>query len=162
MAMTPFYTRFHDLALKEMRSATVREQPGVPDGEYSFLELYCDEADCDCRRVIIDVMTADTGSKIWATINFGWETLEFYEKWMRDKELAKHVIGASLDMLNPQSRYSDALLRLFKWVLEDEAYVERLKRHYALFKGAIHAEHQAKHQAKKQKVKQRKRSWRKG
>jgi len=29
--------------------------PGIPDGEYGFVELYCDEPDCDCRRVVIDI-----------------------------------------------------------------------------------------------------------
>ena len=137
MSMVPFYTRFRDLAFKEMQSATVREMPGLPDGEYGFLELYCDESTCDCRRVIIDVITPTTGSKIWATINYGWESLEFYEKWIRDKETARECYGATLDPLNPQTEYSDALLQLFNQVLQDEAYVERLKRHYQLFKSDL-------------------------
>ena len=37
--MIPFYTRFRDVAFKEMRSATVRGMPGLADGEYGFLEL---------------------------------------------------------------------------------------------------------------------------
>ncbi len=137
MSMVPFYTHFRDLAFKEMRSATVRGMPGLPDGEYGFLELYCDEPTCDCRRVIIDVIAPTTGSKIWATISYGWESLEFYEKWMRDKESARESHGATLDPLNPQTEYSDALLQLFNHVLQDEAYVERLKRHYQLFKSSL-------------------------
>ena len=137
MPMVPFYTRFRDLAFKEMRSATIRGMPGLPDGEYGFLELYCDEPACDCRRVVIDVIAPTTGPKIWATINYGWESLEFYEKWIRDKETARECYGATLDPLNPQTEYSDALLRLFNQVLQDEAYVERLKRHYQLFKSDL-------------------------
>ncbi|MBI4789652.1 MAG: hypothetical protein HY782_21695 [Chloroflexi bacterium] len=146
MAMTAFFTRFRELAFKEMRSATVQGGRDLPDGEYGFLELYCDEVNCDCRRVIINVVTPKTSPKVLATINYGWESLEFYEKWMHDKELAKNSRGATLDMLNPQSKHAYALLELFKWVLQDDQYVERLKRHYALFKGAIHAEHQARKQ----------------
>jgi hypothetical protein len=59
---------------------------------------------------------------------------------MRSKELAAEATGATLDPLNPQTKYSPALLRLFEAVLQDPAYVERLKRHYALFKQAIRAE----------------------
>ena len=137
MPMVPFYTRFRDLAFKEMRSATARQMPNIPDGEYGFLELYCDEPNCDCRRVVIDVVSPATGSKIWATINYGWESVEYYERWMGDKETARKCQGARLDPLNPQTKYSPALLQLFKLVLQDEAYVERLKRHYRLFKSDL-------------------------
>jgi len=137
MPMIPFYTRFRDLAFKEMRSATVQGRPDIPDGEYGFLELYCDEPDCDCRRVIIQVVSPTTGSKIWATISYGWESVEYYEKRLRSKDAARECQGASLDPLNPQTEYSLALLRLFEYVLQDVAYVERLKRHYQLFKSDL-------------------------
>ena len=135
--MVPFFTRFRDLAFREMRSATVRQMPNIPDGEYGFLELYCDEPDCDCRRVVIDVVSPATGPKIWATINYGWESVEYYERLTGDKARARECQGAILDPLNPQTKYSPALLQLFKSVLRDEAYVERLKRHYRLFKSEV-------------------------
>ena len=140
MPMAPFYTHFRDLAFQEMRVATVKGRSDIPDGEYGFLELYCDEVGCDCRRVVIQVVSPPPNSKIWATINYGCESLTFYEKWMLSKELAAEATGATLDPLNPQTKYSPALLRLFEAVLQDPAYVERLKRHYALFKQAIRAE----------------------
>src|SRR4030065_158897 len=111
MPMVSFYTRFRDLAAKEMRSATVRGRPGIPDGEYGFLELYCDEPECDCRRVVIDVVSPTTGPKIWATINYGWESVAYYEKWMGDKETAQECQGATLDPLNPQTEHSPAPLQ---------------------------------------------------
>jgi hypothetical protein len=135
--MVPFYERFRELAFREMRSATVRGQRDLPDGEYGFLESYCADSHCDCRRVLINVVTPTRGSKIWATINYGWESLEFYTKWMRNEELARTCRGATLDMLNPQTEYASALLDLFKWVMQDHAYVERLKRHYWLFKSDL-------------------------
>jgi hypothetical protein len=120
-----------------MRSVTARGRRDLPDGQYGFLELYCDDPGCDCRRVIINVVTP-TGPQTLATINYGWESIEFYTQWMHgDKELAREMQGATLDFLNPQSQHADALLNLFKWVLEDQAYVERLKKHYALFKSAL-------------------------
>jgi len=133
--MVPFYTRFRDLAFREMRSATVRGWQGLPDGEYGFLESYCDEQGCDCRRVIINVIPAHAPAQILATINYGWEEQAFYDRWMRAPELARECKGPVLDALNTQSQYAPALLRLFETVLQDEAYVRRLASHYALFKG---------------------------
>lgn len=137
--MVPFYERFRELAFRETRSVTIRGRRDLPDGEYGFLESYCADPHCDCRRVLINVVTPTTGPKIWATINYGWESLEFYEKWMGNKELARDCQGATLDRLNPQTEFAPALLELFKRVLQDHTYVERLKRHYGLFKADLRA-----------------------
>jgi hypothetical protein len=137
MAMVPFYTRFRNLAFQETRSATIRGMPGLPCGEYAFLELYCDDPACDCRRVVINVITPTSGQKSLATINYGWESLEFYAKWLSNAESAREAHGATLDPLNPQSEYAGVLLRLFTQLLQDPAYVERLKRHYQLFKADL-------------------------
>lgn len=89
----------------------------MPDGEFGFVASFCNEANCDRRCVIIDVMNPATGSKVRAMIDYGWENLEFYEGWMRNKELAKEVVGASLDPFNAQMPYSPVFLKLFQWVL---------------------------------------------
>jgi hypothetical protein len=143
MPMVPFYNKYPDLAVNQTRTVFIRGRDDLPDGEYGFIELYCDDVDCDCRRVIINIMTPTTGPNVWATINYGWESLEFYEGWMRNKEEAVGCKGPTLDPLNPQSRYSGVLLRLFEYLLTDEKYVERLKRHYELFKSAIREENKA-------------------
>lgn len=136
MPMAPFYTRFHDLAFEETRALVVREFRSLPPGEYGFLEFYCDEPNCDCRRVILQVERADTGERVWATINFGWEKPSYYREWMSDDAAAEEELaGATLDPLNPQSEHSQALLDLFReFALKDAAYVQRLKWHYELFK----------------------------
>lgn len=138
--MVPFHTRFRDRALAEMRSATVPDRPGLPAGTYGFLELYCDEPDCDCRRVILQVVSPDSGAKVWATINYGWETAEFYRQWSHADDELHPLHGACLDPLNRQTERAPALLALFRWVLTDESYVARLKRHYELFKQAVRSE----------------------
>ncbi len=132
--MIPFYTKYPDLAVNETRTITVRGRDDLPDGEYGFVELYCNQVSCDCRRVIIRVMTPTTGPKIWATISFGWESVDFYARWMGSKESAMDCKGPSLDPINPQTKYSLVLLSLFEQLLTDEKYVERLKKHYELFK----------------------------
>ncbi len=141
MYMTPFLRLFPDLAMIEMRTATVeatvQDVDGLPDGNYGFFELYCDDPECDCRRVMINVISRDTGAKVWATINFGWEDSPFYRAWSHDAPDADKFAGASLDPLNAQTRHSPTLLALFNLVLEDAAYIARLKSHYQMFKAAL-------------------------
>lgn len=136
MYMIPFHTRFPDLAITEMRTATVRGDPGLPDGEYGFFEHYCSKSSCDCRRVIITVVRPTTGPTAWATITYGWESSEFYARWLKEDAMAGELAGASLEILGKQTSYSESLLELFELVVRDPAYVERLKRHYAMFKAA--------------------------
>lgn len=132
MPMVPFYTLLPDLAVNETRTIIVQGRDDLPDGEYGFVEFYCNEIDCDCRRVIINVLSPATPSKIWATINFGWKAAEFYKKWS-----GGDMKGPFLDPLNLQTAYSSVLLQLFGFVLADKKYVDRLKRHYELFKQTL-------------------------
>lgn len=137
MAMIPFYSKFHDLAIHETRSVLVRGYDQIPNGEYGFIEFYCDDFHCDCRRVLINVISPTTKGKVWATINYGWEDRSYYEKWMGDKELAEEAVGATLDPLNLQTEYAPALLDLFHFLIQDKAYVERLRRHYEIFRDSL-------------------------
>jgi len=136
MPMESFATKFRDVACREMRILTITEHDTLPGGEYGFLEFYCNEAGCDCRRVVLRVVRPDTGARVWASINFGWESAAFYRRWSpRDPDSAI-MVGATLDPFNPQSQYADALLDLFReMVREDPGYVTRLARHYRMFKG---------------------------
>lgn len=77
MPMTPFVERFRELGARETRSVTVPDKEALPSGEYGFFELYCNEPNCDCRRVVILVLRPQTGWKPWAVINYGWESEEF-------------------------------------------------------------------------------------
>jgi hypothetical protein len=135
--MTAFGLRFPELGARETRSIMLPyPQGGLPAGNYGFLELYCDDPKCDCRRVLLQVRAEHQPDTVLATINYGWESLAFYTQWLHgDREAAREIVDASLDPLNAQSPYSQALLRLFQTVvLSDRAYIQRLARHYALFK----------------------------
>jgi hypothetical protein len=135
--MTPFYTKFRHLAFREMRTVIVRGRESIPDGPYGFLEFYCNEVGCDCRRVVFHVIRPDTGTRVWASINFGWESPVFYQQWSPGDPEFADMAGATLDPLNAQSEHSDALLTLFQEVVAaDPDYVQRLQRHYRLFKRA--------------------------
>lgn len=135
MPMSPFVSRFPGLGERETRVATIIEDDVLPAGEYAFFEFYCDEPGCDCRRVAIRVVERSTERKTWANINYGWEKPEYYVKALGSPGLARLASGAMLDPMLPQSEHAPALLRLFEEILEDPAYRERLKRHYAMFKG---------------------------
>jgi hypothetical protein len=131
MAMNHFLKKFPELATSETRTACFHGRDDIPDGEYGFIELYC-----DCRRVMIQVFSPSTGSKVWATINYGWENESFYRKWMSGDP--EECMGIFLDPLCAQSEYSGFFLQFFNRMIEiDKAYVERLKRHYAMFREAL-------------------------
>jgi hypothetical protein len=141
MPMTPFVERFPDVGPRETRSATVPDGQDIPKGEYGFLELYCDEPDCDCRRATIVVLRPETGwRRIYATISYGWEDPDFYRKWGPHSD-PQEMSGPSLNPLGPQTKYSPALLDLFRLLIQSPDYVERLKRHYRMFRESVDREH---------------------
>ncbi len=135
--MSPFFSRFPDVAARETRVITLAHpQRGLPAGSFGFLELYCVDPKCDCRRVLLQVRAEDKPDEILATINYGWESVAFYAEWLHgDAKGAHEIRSASLDPLNPQSKYAHSFLSLFQSVLlQDKAYIERLKHHYGMFK----------------------------
>ena len=92
MGMQAFFERLGDLAFKETRSVTIPAGNAIPADEYGFLEYYCTDDNCDCRRVIIRVVGRHSGNKLWATISYGWENAAFYRKWspgMADRSLLR-------------------------------------------------------------------------
>jgi hypothetical protein len=133
--MFAFHAKVPEIGFTETRSATILPGNSVPAGEYGFIEFYCDDPQCDCRRVMVKVVGRDNDT-IWATISYGWETAKFYKKWMYGAATANDLCGASLDPLNPQSAHAEGFLALFNHLLRDKDYVARLKRHYTLFRKA--------------------------
>ena len=133
MAMVPFFEAAGDRALAETRSITVIEDDLVPRDDYAFMEFYCDDPACDCRRVIFQVWRKSTGNKVWATITYGWDTPEYYAKWSHCGlgSEAREMAGSTLEQISPQMKLSGGLLRIFRELLQsDPEYVARLKRHY--------------------------------
>jgi len=126
-----------DLAWRETRSVKVlTPDAGLPLGDYGFIEFYCADPSCDCRRVILQVWAENLPGQILANIGYGWEDEQFYTDWMHgDAKLAKELKGPGLEPMQPQSHLAEKLLALFKdTVMEDELYLERLKAHYAMAK----------------------------
>lgn len=125
MGLIPFVFLFPKQAEAETRTITTRGHPGLPDDEYALVESYCVDPQCDCRRVMLNVLGRQQGNRYLASISFGFD---------RDQELA----GPFLDPLNPQSRYATVLLNMVeRLVLTDPAYVARLESHYHQVKQAV-------------------------
>ncbi len=143
MPYEPFYERFRNLAFLETRSITVQNNPELPDDDYGFLEAYCNDENCDCRRVMFNVVSHKRNSLV-AVIAYGWESKAFYTKWFHydDPEIIRELQGPILNPGSEQSEFALALLRLVQnTLLKDPAFIERLKRHYRMFKEGIDPEH---------------------
>ena len=139
---SPFHSRFPELAQKETRSLTVFKHDTLPADEYALLEFYCEGPDCDCRRVMLYVVSRRRQQPL-AVIAYGWEDRVFYRRWLGDDDpdnLAA-LQGPTLNRMSRQSPLAPALLEFVtEMVLSDEAYVARLARHYRLFKKALRKE----------------------
>jgi hypothetical protein len=144
MPYTSFHYHFQEVAEKETRMMTIlREDDGIPKGSYGLLEMYCDDENCDCRRVFFDVFDWEHGKSL-AYIAYGWESAEFYRKWIRrdDPETIRKLKGPALNFGSPQSQFAPAFLKFIRdVVLNDLLYIARLKRHYQMFKEKVDPKH---------------------
>ena len=141
-----FIDRCPAVAMQEMRSVLIPEETdGIPPGQYILTEAYCDEANCDCRRVMFNIMTPDD-LEVIATIAYGWETKKFYAKWFGgdDPDIIKGLQGPVLNLGSEQGPFAKQLLKLVKNILRDKEYVERIKKHYQMFKAEVKAESKEK------------------
>ncbi|NVN90709.1 MAG: hypothetical protein HXX11_08890 [Desulfuromonadales bacterium] len=93
-----------------------RKQGRIPKGDYGFLELYCTDKGCDCRRVTIFVLNKKMEAK--AVIGMGFDP---------DGPMP----GPYLDDFHKQSPFADDLLQYFVDMINGEPdNLEMLHRHY--------------------------------
>ncbi len=137
--MVPLVHRLPEIAKRETRFAILRGYDPLPDGDYAFMESYCDDPDCDCRRVLITVFCEQLHPNPVATLNYGWESPSYYADWGSDSEFSAKMAGVIVEPFGKQSVHSRALATLFEEILEDPAYKDRLRRHYAQFKATLQA-----------------------
>lgn len=142
MPMLSFFAKLPEIAQAETRCITTQGNDGIPAGTYGFVESYCDDKDCDCRRVFINVISVKS-PEILATISFGWESKEFYDEWYGEMEssILEEFASPNLAPGLRESKYAADFLKLFKVIIKDEKYVGRLKRHYFLFKEIVDPKH---------------------
>lgn len=148
MTYEPFTERFGELAWKETRSVTLRDgnQYALPADDYGLMELYCNDENCDCRRVMFDVLSKKRKKSV-AVIAYGWESASYYQKWYGsvDNPTARMAVnemsGLNLNSASQQSELAPAILDLVRWLLTDPEYVTRIKRHYQMFKEKVDPKH---------------------
>ena len=147
-----------ELAKKETRTITALDcnAHDIPPGKYSFIEMYCSDKDCDCRRVFIMVMSSVTQRPV-AVIVFGWESLEYYAEWYfgklvdvsklrgLDDYTIKFLKGPCLDDGSEQSDMAPAILKMaVDELFSNKAYVDRLKQHYKEFRSKVDGNHRSR------------------
>jgi hypothetical protein len=138
MPFEQFIERFKELGLKELRSAMILNHSNLPEDNYGFFEMYCNDENCDCRRVIFEVVSEKSRKPV-AYVSFGWETETFYARWLGDNDpvIIKDLQGPILNPGSPQSKLAPEILELAKGILQDQKYVARIKRHYKMFKETV-------------------------
>lgn len=120
--MYPYIEMFPE-GINECRAVHTRGHAELPDDEYGFIELYCIDSECDCKRVMINVIATTTQEHL-ATINYGFDS---------EDELP----GPFLDPLNKQSKHSDIFLSMFEQFIKEPKYITRIKEHYKRVKDAL-------------------------
>jgi len=123
---------------RKTRFVSVPGRQDLPDGDYGFVELYCGEPVCVCRRVMINVLRPETGwSQVWAAISYGWESPDYYRQWSGAGNDPAESKGPYLGPLNPRTSYSPALLNLFRFLIQSPEHGARLQRHYQMFRESV-------------------------
>ncbi|GAW86459.1 conserved hypothetical protein [Bathymodiolus platifrons methanotrophic gill symbiont] len=120
----------------QVRTVSIKQSPQLPDGEYSFIDTYCADPKCDCRKTMIQVIHNE---KLVSIINYGWEAATFYENWMGSSAKGNPIpkmYGASIDITSPDLVRTDGILALFNALLND-IWVAKFKHHYDEVKAAV-------------------------
>ncbi len=126
LVLSSFRHLFPEVARREVCVLRVEEHPSIPPGEYALSEAYCIDPDCDCRRVMLTVLSA--AGSVLATIGLGLDRGE----WQEDS-----LQSPVLDPLNRQSRCAEDLLEIVEDLLdEDPDFLAMLESHYQLVKQA--------------------------
>ena len=142
MPYTSFHEKFPEIAEKETKVITAIADPKLPQGNYILIESYCNEIDCDCRRVFLNIFS-ETRNEFVAVIAYGWEKSKYYAEWFgdNDPQIIEDLKGPSLNLTSPQSDLAPILLdKVNNYILKDKSYIERIKRHYHMFKDLIEKE----------------------
>lgn len=141
MKFSCFFDKFPDLIDSEFRNIFAMEgmYKHIPEGNYGFVELFCDTPDCDCRTAMIHIMTMEP-VKLWASLRYGWEPRKFYRDWMGERnELTEQLPGAFIDVMSsPNNLAAEEFLSVFtNMIKNDKQYANRIETHYQMYREAI-------------------------
>ncbi|CAN5855971.1 hypothetical protein BH11VER1_BH11VER1_19420 [soil metagenome] len=118
-----------------VRTVVIADDPHLPSGAYTFLDTYCTDNTCDCRKTMIQIFHE---KKHVSTVSYGWESPKFYLRWLKntnDRELAEEMSGLSIDYSSPDLVSPKGILLLMNHLL-DEKWISILKENYRLIRKA--------------------------
>ena len=145
-SFSSFFDKFPDLIDSEFRNIFAMNgmYKHIPEGRYGFLELFCDRPGCDCRHVIINIISTEPTFKLWAVLRYGWETKDFYIDWMGGaNELTDLMPGPFIDTMHSPNNdlVAKEFLDVFTHMIQnDKKYVKRIETHYQMYKFKVKPE----------------------
>ena len=117
----------------QIRVVSITADPNLPDGEYAFIDNYCTDNTCDCRKTIIQILH---NGKLVSIVSFGWENPKFYLRWLNspsERELANEMSGVSIDFTSPDLVSPKGMLLLVNHLM-DETWISKIKENYRLIR----------------------------
>lgn len=138
--MLNYFDYFPEKTQTELRTIHFiddRRNDSIPLGSYVFTEFYCTDLECDCQRLLVKVLrfkSARDQPEDVATISYTWnEALDDAWSFLLEEDISNPF----LDPFHRQADYAMDLLELWHVMVQrDEAYAERLKRHYTELRAA--------------------------
>jgi hypothetical protein len=119
---------FSDEAASECCTVVPVGISDLPRRTVVFMEACCADPPCDCRRVMLNVVDAETHDQV-ATINYAFEAP--HPPFDDEGQMF-------LDPLNPRTAMSPAFLQLTAdMMVRDRAHHDRLVHHYAMWKRGV-------------------------
>ena len=134
-AFVPFFELFpYEAEMNTRKIFLSKDIHGLSRGAYLFVENYCVDKKCDCRKVMINVVQMGDEPVILGTVGFGWEDEAYYIKWIGDKDNGRLMVGAYLEPGGIQTSYAQNCFKLVKNSLKDSHYIDLIKERYRAFK----------------------------
>lgn len=126
-----FNELYPDVAQKESLAIEIKDGE-LPDGEYAFLEYFCDNLACRCTTVLLLVLSLDEkdpkNNKVIAELDYAWE-----------KPLSRN--NPSLHKEGKQSDLAKDALHVFRRVVKDNAFIpERMNSHFEMIRKYVRDE----------------------
>lgn len=119
-------------------------QADLKPGHYTFLEHYCADSSCDCRRVWLVIQyhrqwpPGNASGTHIATVGFGWESPEFYVNWAHGDPEAADLSGPLLEPFQQQPKTAETGLEMaIQVIFSRTEHVLRLRQHYRAFRANL-------------------------
>jgi hypothetical protein len=117
--MEPYQQIFPKKVEPTMTLTLSKKVGRVPKGSYTFIECYCTDPACDCRRVTLLVVNEKAQQK--AAISFGFEPGEpmsgpYLDDFQKQAPYAEELIQFFVDAINGDSDWLESMYRQYREV----------------------------------------------